>query len=389
MDSRLNNDISEFQIANNVTIAGAGLAGCLLLAALKYRWPALRVKLFSEAEDLSQTHTWSFHEGDVSPESWKWLRPYVSRSWAGYDVRFPKLERSFSSSYHSIQAQDFSKKIRDQFQNSLELGRKVDPEKQTFQTTGWPGGRNQKNYGYQKFFGLDLKFARPHGIEIPVLKDACVPQTDGYRFFYLLPWSETELLVEDTYYSNNSDLNASQLEDEVLKYVKEKLGLTAEKILRRESGALPLDLYQESGAGPGMAGAALTGNKVALKLGAAGGFVHPVTGYSLPFVVRQIQALIDVSEPSLAAWKIAHQDCSRRLARPLGFYRLLNRMMFLAADPEKRFEILQRFYGLSDELVHRFYAGETSRWDYVNILTGRPPVKISRALKVLRDQAPR
>ena len=43
--------------------------------------------------------------------------------------------------------------------------------------------------GYQKFVGLELKLRRPSPIQHPLLMDACMPQRDGFRFLYALPFA--------------------------------------------------------------------------------------------------------------------------------------------------------------------------------------------------------
>jgi lycopene beta-cyclase len=60
---------------------------------------------------------------------------------------------------------------------------------------------------------------------------------------------------------------------------------------------------------------------------------------------------------------------------------MLNRMMFRAAEPEHRYRVLQHFYRLPDDLVHRFYAGTTTMSDRVRILSGKPPVPVGRAIR--------
>ena len=60
--------------------------------------------------------------------------------------------------------------------------------------------------------------------------------------------------------------------------------------------------------------------------------------------------------------------------------RFLNRMLFLGADPDQRYRILQRFYTLPQDLVERFYAGQLRSMDKVRILTGKPPIPIRNAL---------
>ena len=58
-------------------------------------------------------------------------------------------------------------------------------------------------------------------------------------------------------------------------------------------------------------------------------------------------------------------------------------MLFLAARPETRYRILQRFYGLPEPLIGRFYAAQSSALDKLRILAGKPPVSIVPALKAL------
>ena len=71
---------------------------------------------------------------------------------------------------------------------------------------------------------------------------------------------------------------------------------------------------------------------------------------------------------------------SERLWRRSGFFRLLNRMLFRAAEPDQRYRVLERFYGLPEPLIRRFYAGRLRWSDKVRLVTGSPPVPIGRAL---------
>ena len=70
---------------------------------------------------------------------------------------------------------------------------------------GEPGGAHL-DIAFQKFLGLFIRLAEPHGLTGPILMDATVKQEDGYRFIYTLPFSETDVLVEDTYYADDPDL---------------------------------------------------------------------------------------------------------------------------------------------------------------------------------------
>ena len=76
---------------------------------------------------------------------------------------------------------------------------------------------------------------------------------------------------------------------------------------------------------------------------------------------------------------------SGELWRGTGYYRLLNRMLFRAAEPELRYRIFERFYGLSGGLIRRFYAGRLKWFDKVRVLIGKPPVPVHRALRCFAE----
>jgi lycopene beta-cyclase len=58
-------------------------------------------------------------------------------------------------------------------------------------------------------------------------------------------------------------------------------------------------------------------------------------------------------------------------------------MLFLAADPAERYRVLERFYGLDEALIARFYAGRSTAADKLRIVAGKPPVPVGRALRAL------
>ncbi|BBI64021.1 hypothetical protein HSBAA_53270 [Vreelandella sulfidaeris] len=68
---------------------------------------------------------------------------------------------------------------------------------------------------------------------------------------------------------------------------------------------------------------------------------------------------------------------------------MLNRMLFLAGPDDKRWQVMQRFYGLNDGLIARFYAGRLTLADQARILTGKPPVPVREALQAVLKQTPR
>jgi lycopene beta-cyclase len=120
------------------------------------------------------------------------------------------------------------------------------------------------------------------------------------------------------------------------------------------------------------------------RAGARGGFFHPLTSYSLPDAVRfavwlATEAPLDERlGPATRARAKAHWNRG-------GYYRLLTAMLYKAAEPSQRYKVLERFYRLRSALIGRFYAGQSTLPDKLSILSGKPPVPLGRALKVLKE----
>ncbi|MDH3978785.1 MAG: lycopene beta-cyclase CrtY, partial [Gammaproteobacteria bacterium] len=225
---------------------------------------------------------------------------------------------------------------------------------------------------FQKFVGQVVELKQPHYLTGPIIMDATIEQQDGYRFLYTLPLTATSLLIEDTRYSDGPDISEAEYAGEIESYAHAQ-GWHISELLRTESGILPITL------GGDIEAFWDTGPQDVARSGLRAALFHPVTGYSLPQAVRlaeTISKLDDFSARSI-------YDCTRQQSRTLweqtGFYRALNRMLFLAADPEQRWQILERFYGLNEPLITRFFAGHNTLLDKARILIGKPPVGLSKA----------
>ena len=229
---------------------------------------------------------------------------------------------------------------------------------------------------WQKFLGLEVELAEPHGLTGPIIMDATVPQVDGYRFVYTLPLGPTRLLIEDTYYSDDGDLSPPTLRAHIAEYAAAQ-GWRVTQTVREEIGVLPLALggsirhfWEE-----GMAGVP--------RIGLGAGLFNPITGYSFPDAVRTADLIAQLPAHDPATIYHAVRDHSERAWGSRGLYRMLNRMLFLAAAPSERYRVLQHFYRLDDALVGRFYAARSTWGDWGRILTGVPPIPVPRALRSL------
>ena len=386
-------------ISCDLAIVGGGLAGGLIALALAKTRPGLDVRIVEGSDGIGGNHLWSFFASDVADAD-RWIvAPLVCYGWTQYDIAFPAHRRTLKSAYYSIESERLDTLVRTNLPPSaLMTGRKVLAASPTavvladgdrVEAKGvidarGPGDLSLLDLGWQKFVGLEFALDEPHGVTRPIVMDATVEQIDGYRFVYTLPFSATRLFIEDTYYSDTPDLhrpapgsgNSDPIADRVHEYAAAH-GWPTDQLVREESGVLPVTMggdfeaYWQSG-----------GNKVA-KAGMRAGLFHPTTGYSLPDAVRMAALISRASDLSGAALHTLTHDFAKKTWGGRGFYRMLDKMLFRAAEPEERYRILERFYRLDPQLVRRFYAGRSTMFDKARILTGRPPVPIPRALRAI------
>ena len=381
----------------DMIIVGAGLSGLLTAWRCLDVNPELSVMVIETSDKIAGDHTWSFNLTDVDESLRDWIKPFIAYQWDSYDVKFPKRERTLDITYCTGNSDTLRACVQPHIESGrlevklyahvkdltsdhviLDEGEKLSA-KCVLDARGFEPNENVF-LGYQKFVGRTIRTKEPHGLKRPIIMDATVEQLGGYRFVYCLPFTEHEVLVEDTYYTDRDGLSENEVAARVDDYINAK-GWSDHELLRQEKGVLPITLA----VGP-------LGCSEIDMIGIRGGFYHAVTGYSFPqgikvanIIAQDIASNIeDISSP----WLSEHLSYSRD--EHLGqetFLRLLNRMLFRAAKPEERYNVLQRFYGLNQGLIERFYAGELKWYDKARILIGKPPVPVTKALYNLSEKA--
>jgi lycopene beta-cyclase len=379
-------------ITCDVAIVGGGLAGGLLALALRIKHPALDVRLIEAGDRVGGNHLWSFFGADIADADRWLLTRLISHAWPGYDVSFPAHARTIGQPYYSIESERLDAAVRAVLpEGALMLGARALAASPTavvlasgerVEATGVVDARgtadlSQFELGWQKFLGRELRLEAPHGRERPVIMDAKVPQLDGFRFLYCLPFAADRIFVEDTYFSEVGKLSAPTLRKRVDGYAAAQ-GWSVAECLREEQGVLPITMggdfqaYWHSG-GRGVA-----------KIGMRAGLFQPATGYSLPDAVRSAVQLAARRDFEGAALHDATHAHAARTWRERRFYRMLNAMLFRAADAPERYRVIERFYRMRPNLVRRFYSGQSTFADKARILTGKPPVPVGRALMAIR-----
>ena len=372
-----------------LVIAGGGLAGGLAALALADR-PDVDLLLIEGEERFAGNHVWSLFDSDVSGPERGLIAPLALRHWPDHEIRFPRRRRRLALGYISLASTRLDATLRDRLKpGQYRLGTPVTHVATDHVIAGGErfaadavidarGARSAPGLelGWQKFVGRTYRFARPHGVERPVIMDATVPQRDGYRFHYRLPFSPTELMIEDTYYSDRPSLDVAAL-GRGLDEAAAAFG--AGECVAEETGSLPILLGGDHDA--------LWPDDGVPRLGMAGGFFHPTTGYSLPDALANAGLLAAQRNFGTASLYGLLRGRAERLWQERRFFTLLNRMLFRAADPGQRYRVLEHFYRLGEDRIARFYGARLTALDKLRILSGRPPVPVRRALHAMRSKA--
>lgn len=289
----------------DIAIVGLGCAGShILLQMLEH--PLMQEKkiiVFDDFQGGSLDKTWSFWEKG----SGKWDH-LLSQQWSFGKFQTNRVDVDFSLepySYKKLQSEDviaFAKAKLQQSSNCTLILSKVDRIIETdiaeiytaeksflaklvldsripkafFEDTeattlrqhflGWHIKTEQEIFDPEKFVMMDYRHRDP----------------GTTSFMYVLPYSQTEALVEFTYFA--PELVKEQVyEDYLRKYISKYLSAAHYSILATEQGIIPMTTYRFD----------KHHTPLVHKIGTAGGWVKSSTGYSFKLSEKRASQLID------------------------------------------------------------------------------------------------
>lgn len=164
----------------------------------------------------------------------------------------------------------------------------------------------------QHFKGLKIRANRPVFVpEEAVLMDFRTPQHGDCRFFYVLPDTPTEALVEYTLFSDGL-LEPAAYDEALQVYLEKQFRLKKEDytLIESEWGVIPMSDE------PPLP----TAHARHVLVGTAGGYTRPATGYTFARTQRQVHQLVRQLE--------AHPEAPPRVPVPLpARYRFYDRVL--------------------------------------------------------------
>ncbi|MGI4788951.1 MAG: lycopene cyclase family protein [Janthinobacterium lividum] len=354
--------------AKNYVIIGAGAAGLSLCHAMLEQGIKDDIVILDRKAAFTDDRTWCFWNTPAHPYS-----SLVSHCWHQWDV-FSSDGRAASQTsagiaYTCLRGIDFYDHVLEIISQHPNVTVKLDSPIECCQAnnddvTVTAGGETwDADYVFdscprpvpcggltfsQRFFGQFIRIATPAFDPARcTLMDFRVSQKHGLHFMYVLPFSPTEALVEDTYvqYAGIEKVTQEQHRQEIRDYLAVNFGVNSFSVQREETGAIPMTTQPF----PRRDGRVFF-------IGTAGGCSKPSSGYTFTRIQGQCRQLAEAS----AAGNL-ERFCEQT---PHWRYRFFDTVFLqvLADHPDAFPGYFQRLFSqVSPEALTAFLS-ETSTW---------------------------
>ena len=367
----------------DVLILGGGCAGLSLAVALAERAPAMRVRTLEERSAYQRDRTWCFW--NTAPHAFS---AGVTHHWDSWRVRHAGAEarqRSSRYRYECLPADRFYElaleKLRPtRSEPALGVGVRAVWQAGDLCEVETDGGVLRSRWVFdsrprrseslqpvlvQRFCGWHLRTERAcFDASVVDLMDF-QPGTGRRRttFFYVLPFSSTEALVEATYLDDPA-LPPADAEEALREYLQELCG-DGYEVLYREAATLPMGGWcaDRSQRWPG--------SRV-LDIGTRGGRVKASSGYAFQRIQRQSAAL---------AHALARGEMVPRRVEPR-FYGVLDRIFLeaLRRSPDQAAGyFMAMFRKLPADTLVRFLSETASAGEVLRVMLALPKLDFLQA----------
>ena len=285
-------------------IAGAGCSGLSLATALSKANIKQSILLIDNNIHTNQDKTWCFWDTPgTSP------LPFPTTIWQNlsfYSDNYEKKEKIFPFNYIGVKSGDFYKYSYEMLKNAknidiieenieriygLDTGACLETKTQKFychylfNSTSICAGHSKNHSSYsalkQHFQGWFVKTEHPvFEKNTATFMDFRTEQHQDVRFFYVLPYSEKEALIEYTIFSKQ--LLADEAYDEqIKKYIQETLQIEKFTIIEKEKGIIPMEFIHPD-----------TSHAHVIPIGIVGGALKPSTGFAFSLIQKQVNQIV-------------------------------------------------------------------------------------------------
>ena len=338
-------------------IIGGGCAGLSLAYELEIheKFKNKTLAIIEPRNDYIRDKTWSFWK--VAAHNFE---DCVKHSWSNLSVNIPnqtKYVQCDNSPYQSIDSGLFYEKIINTLKKNTNINffkniNEISTEN-SFIFNSVTNVSDSKNDLWQHFSGIEIETNKDvFDNQIFNLMDFDCEQRDSVHFFYTLPFSTKNALIETTWISDlnhpsNQDYSI-QLED----YIKNKLKIKNYEIKFKETGAIPLFHPQNI-------------KKInQMEIGTAGGMTRLSTGYTFMNIQSQSKYIRENFEN---IQKVNNFTVNSK-------YKFLDNIFLkvLKKNSEKMPEIFFKMFNCSPSTVINFLSNKSNIFEDISIILKMP-----------------
>ncbi len=346
-------------------IIGGGCAGLSLAYELEIheKFKDKTLAIIEPRNDYIRDKTWSFWK--VAAHNFE---DCVKHSWSNFSVNIPdqtKYVQCDNLPYQSIDSGLFYEKIIKTLKKNTNINffkniNEISTEN-SFIFNSVSDVSDSKNDLWQHFSGIEIETNKDlFDDQIFNLMDFDCEQRDSVHFFYTLPFSRKNALIETTWISNlnhpsNQDYSI-QLED----YIKNKLKIKNYDIKFKETGAIPLFHPKNI-------------KKInQMEIGTAGGMTRLSTGYTFMNIQSQSKYIRENFEN---IQKVSNFNVNSK-------YKFLDNIFLkvLKKNSEKMPEIFFKMFNCSPSTVINFLSNKSNIYEDFSIILKMPKLVFLKEL---------
>ena len=346
-------------------IIGGGCAGLSLAYELEIheKFKNKTLAIIEPRNDYIRDKTWSFWK--VAAHNFE---DCVKHSWSNFSVNIPNQTKYIKCNNFPYQAIDsglfYQKIIKTLKKNTnIHFFKNINEisNENSFVFNSVSDVSDNKNNLWQHFSGIEIETNKDlFDDQIFNLMDFDCEQRDSVHFFYTLPFSKKNALIETTWISDlnhpsNQDYSM-QLED----YIKNKLKIKNYEIKFKETGAIPLFHPQNI-------------KKInQMEIGTAGGMTRLSTGYTFMNIQSQSKYIRENFEN---IQKVNNFTVNSK-------YKFLDNIFLkvLKKNSEKMPEIFFKMFNCSPSTVINFLSNKSNIYEDFSIILKMPKLVFLREL---------
>ena len=336
-------------------IIGGGCAGLSLAYELEInkKLSDKTLAIIEPRNEYQRDKTWSFWK--TFPHNFE---DCVIKSWDSFSINIPNKSKQIeceSLPYQSIDSGLFYKKTLNRLKANKNIHffrNKEDVNTEnSYVFNSVPKINSNENDLWQHFGGYEIETDKNIFDDTIInLMDFDCEQRNNVHFFYVLPFSKNQAMIETTWLSKN-DKSLKDYEPQVKNYIN-RLGLKDYKINFKEEGAIPLfhPINEKE--------------KNKINIGTAGGMTRLSTGYTF-LNIQEHSKYIRMNIENIQSSK--KYDIGKK-------YQFLDKVFLrvLEKHPEKMPSIFSNMFSTSSDTVIKFLSNKSNILEDISVILKMP-----------------